>query len=127
MPHRGWIVVAVGSPISPADLPALCTTVRTRLEHSGAEVVVIDLGAVGVADAVTIDAMARLALTARRLGRAVQLRDAPSELHDLLAFTGLRDVVELGARLPLVLQGETEEREEALDVEEEAELDDPAV
>ena len=83
--------------------------------------VVIDLGAVVVPDAVTIDAMARLALVARRLGRRVQLRNAPDELAELLAFSGL------GGALPLVLQGQAEEREDALDVEEEAELDDPTV
>lgn len=119
--HRGSLVVAVGSQIAPGDLPALCAGVRSRLERSRAEMVVIDLGAVVAPDAVTIDAMARLALVARRLGRRVQLRDAPCELEELLAFTGL------GGVLPLVLQGETEEWEDAFDVEEEAHLDDPPV
>ncbi len=67
--------------------------------------------------------MSRLALTARRLGCAVELRDAPRDLVDLLAFTGLDDVV---GRLPLELQWEAEEREDAFDVEEERELDDPS-
>ena len=46
-PRRSSIVVVVGSPIAPADLPTLCAGVRARVERSAAEVVVIDLGAVG--------------------------------------------------------------------------------
>ena len=126
-PGRSSIVVAVGSPIAPVDLPTLCAGVRTRIERIGATVVVIDLGAVVVPDAVTVDAMARLALTARRLGCEVQVRDVPPEVQELLALTGLDDVVaELGG-LPRELEREPEEREDALHVEEEGELDDPAV
>jgi len=121
---RRSIVVAVGSQIAPSDLATLCSGVRARLGRSGAEVVVIDLGAVRAPDAVTVDAMARLALTARRLGCDVELRDAPADLVDLLAFTGLDTVV---GGLPLELQREAEEREDALDVEEERELGDPSV
>ena len=123
---RSAIVVVVGSPIAPADLSTLCSGVRARVERSTAEVVVIDLGGVD-ADAVTVDAMARLALVARRLGRAVELRDPPPALLELLAFTGLDAVVAgSGDELRVELQGEPEEREDPLDVEEEAELDDPA-
>ncbi len=140
--HRGSLVVAVGSQITPSDLPTLCAGVRSRLEQSGAGVVVIDLAAVAVPDAVTIDAMARLALVARRLGCRVQLRDAPDELAELLAFSGLGGVLPLEVQrqaeegitftglseaLPLEVQRQAEEREDAFDVEEEAELDDPTV
>jgi anti-anti-sigma regulatory factor len=124
---RRSIVVAVGSQIAPPDLATLCAGVRARLERSGADVVVIDLGAVRDPDAVTVDAMARLALTARRLGCEVELRDSPRELTDLLAFTGLGDVVADLGRRSVEVQGQSEERKDALDVEEEAELDDPSV
>ena len=87
----------------------------------------IDLGGMA-ADAVTVDAMARLALLARRLGRRVELRDVPPELEDLLAFTGLGGFVgEPAEELAVELHREPEEREHPLDVEEEAQLDDPAV
>jgi ABC-type transporter Mla MlaB component len=71
------------------------------------------------ADAVAVDALARLQLHARRLGVEIRLRQASSELRELLAFVGLHEVlgVETG--------GQTEEREERGGVEEERELGDP--
>jgi len=45
------------------------------------------------ADAVTVDALARLQLAARRHGCQVRLRGASDELRDLVAFMGLQDVV----------------------------------
>jgi ABC-type transporter Mla MlaB component len=48
----------------------------------------------GVAsDAVTVDALARLQLAARRHGCQVRLRGASMELRELVAFMGLRDVL----------------------------------
>ena len=44
-------------------------------------------------DAVAVDALARLQLAARRLGLELRLRHASSELQELLAFVGLRDVL----------------------------------
>jgi anti-anti-sigma regulatory factor len=72
-------------------------------------------------DAATIDALARLQLTAKRLGCECRLRHASTELRDLLVFAGLADVlrVEPGR--------EAEQREERLGVEEERQLDDPAL
>jgi anti-anti-sigma regulatory factor len=120
---RNSIVVAVGSPIAPADLPKLCAGVRARIERSGAAVVVIDLGAVAAPDAVTVDAMARLALTAKRLGCEVQVCDVPRVLRELLDLSGLGG---LGGS-PLEVQRQTEEWKDAFDIEEERELDDPSV
>jgi hypothetical protein len=48
-------------------------------------------------DVATIDSLARLQLTARRLGLELRLRHASSELQDLLAFAGLRDVLRIEA------------------------------
>jgi len=72
-------------------------------------------------DAVTVDALARFQLGARQLGFDVRLRGASTELRELLAFVGLDEVLRVEAR------GQAEEREEPLGVEEEAELDDPAL
>ena len=44
-------------------------------------------------DAVTVDALARLQLAARRYGCQVRLRGASRELLELVAFMGLADVL----------------------------------
>ncbi|TMM20708.1 MAG: hypothetical protein E6F97_10135 [Actinobacteria bacterium] len=72
------------------------------------------------ADAATLDLLARLQLAARRLGIEVRLLDATPELRELVAFAGLTGV------LPFEPEREAEQREEALGVEEEGQLDDPA-
>jgi hypothetical protein len=73
------------------------------------------------ADAVALDALARLQLAARRVGLELELCNASRELCCLITFTGLEEVlrVEPGR--------EAEEREKRLGVEEERELGDPAV
>jgi ABC-type transporter Mla MlaB component len=42
---------------------------------------------------VTVDALARLQLAARRHGCTVRLQNASSELLELVSFMGLRDVL----------------------------------
>jgi ABC-type transporter Mla MlaB component len=86
------IVFAVYGPITRADLPGLCDRVCALLEGSGADVAVCDARGVDP-DAVTIDALARLQLAARRHGCRVRLRNASPELLDLLDFMGLTDVL----------------------------------
>ena len=86
------IAFAIRGPIAPGDLPGLCQRVCALLETSGAALAVCDVSGVEP-DAVTVDALARLQLAARRHGCQVRLRHASSELHELLAFMGLRDVL----------------------------------
>jgi ABC-type transporter Mla MlaB component len=86
------IAFAIRGPIARADLPGLCRRVCELLERSGAELAVCDVRSVD-ADAVTVDALARLQLAARRHGCQVRLRHASTELRALLAFMGLRDVL----------------------------------
>jgi ABC-type transporter Mla MlaB component len=83
---------AIGGPIARADLPGLCARVCALLERSGAAVALCDVRGVDP-DAVTIDALARLQLAARRHGCQVRLRHASDELLDLVGFMGLRDVL----------------------------------
>jgi hypothetical protein len=45
------------------------------------------------ADAVTVDALARLQLAARRHDCQVRLRHASAQLNELVAFMGLADVL----------------------------------
>jgi hypothetical protein len=87
------IVVPFEIPLAPADLPRLCDRVGMLLEGSCAGVVLCDLSAVADPDAVTVDALARLELIARRLGREFRLRHASHELLELVAFMGLANVL----------------------------------
>jgi ABC-type transporter Mla MlaB component len=92
VPAPRTIAFAVDGPISRADLPGLCKRVCALLERSGADVALCDVRGVDP-DGVTIDALARLQLAARRHGCQVRLRNASSELLELVAFMGLRDVL----------------------------------
>ncbi len=90
-PAERPIAFAVTGPIARADLPGLCSRVCTLLERSSAGIAFCDVGGVEP-DAVTVDALARLQLAARRQGCQVRLRHASPELRELVAFMGLTDV-----------------------------------
>ena len=100
-PEANAIHVVISGPITPAAIAGLCDRVRLALEGSGADLVVCDVGTLVDPDCATVDALARLQLTARRLGRQVRLRNACGELQELLALVGLGDVVPLCAPLRL--------------------------
>lgn len=85
------IAFAIRGPIARGDLPGLCERVCALLERSGA-IVVCDVKGVEP-DAVTVDALARLQLAARRHGCRVRLRGASVELLRLVEFMGLADVL----------------------------------
>jgi len=89
-PHP--IAFAIEGPIARADLPGLCERVCALLEKNRAGVAFCDVRGVDV-DAVTVDALARLQLAARRRGCQVRLRQPSNELRELVAFMGLRDVL----------------------------------
>ena len=59
-----------------------------------AEVAVCDVAGI-VADAVAVDALARLQLAARRHGCRIRLEHTSAELRDLIVFMGLDDVLTL--------------------------------
>ncbi len=83
---------AIRGPITRADLPGLCDRVCALLTQSRADVVLCDVHGIEP-DAVTVDALARLQLAARRLGCQVRLRGASDQLLELVDFMGLRDVL----------------------------------
>lgn len=83
---------AVRGPIVRSDLPGLCDRVCSLLAEAGARTALCDVRGVEP-DAVTVDALARLQLAARRRGCDVRLRHASAELLDLVAFMGLTDVL----------------------------------
>ena len=90
-PHPRTIAFAIEGPIERSDLPGLCDRVCGLL-RGGAATALCDVDGVQ-ADAVTIDALARLQLAARRTGCHVRLRNASEELRELVAFMGLEDVL----------------------------------
>ncbi len=108
------IAFAVRGPIARADLPGLCDRVCRLLAESSPVVALCDVDGVHP-DAVTVDALARLQLAARRHGCRVLLRNASEDLRRLVELMGLTDVLSeammTGAR-PLMDQqaNPTEER-----------------
>jgi anti-anti-sigma regulatory factor len=119
-PEHGIIDVIVSGPISPAEIRPLCDRIHATLERSGATVVVCDVRAVVAADAAVVDVIARLQLTARRLGCEVRVRHAHPRLRELLQLMGLSGVVPLCSR-PSAVEGgrEVEQGEQPRRVEEE--------
>jgi ABC-type transporter Mla MlaB component len=119
------MVLVFDGPIARSDIPALCQRVRVVLEGGQTGPVVFDVGAITDRDAVTVDALARLQLTARRLGRNVRLRNASRELRELLGFVGLSGVVPCDPALPVDVERQAEQGEQVRRVEEEADPGDP--
>jgi ABC-type transporter Mla MlaB component len=86
------ITLAIWGPIERGDLPGLCGRVCALLSTTRASVALCDVAGVA-ADAVTVDALARLQLAARRQRCLIRLQGASDELRDLVAFMGLQDVL----------------------------------
>jgi ABC-type transporter Mla MlaB component len=92
-PEPQTVAFALDGSIARTELPLLCEHIAELLEKTGAEVVVCDVSEVA-SDAVSIDALARLQLVARRRGCQARLRGVSGELLDLFDFMGLRDVLD---------------------------------
>jgi hypothetical protein len=119
-------VLVIADPIADPDAAKLCERLRAVAQASGAEVIVCDVRALA-ADCRSVDALARLQLTARRLGRRIRLHRASHELEGLLSFVGLAEVVGGAGRTGLCVGGrgrQAEEREEPRRVEERVDRDD---
>ena len=86
------ITFAIWGPITREDLPGLCDRVCAMLERTGATAAHCDVTGV-LADAVTVEALARLQLAARRHRCRILLRGSSNELRCLVAFMGLEDVL----------------------------------
>ena len=107
--------------VSRADLKAACERLHALAGGGGLGAIACDVSELA-AEIAAVDALARLALVARRLGCPLKVRRASPELRDLVEFCGLSDA--LGVRGG---NGrEAEEREEPVDVEERVDPDDPA-
>jgi ABC-type transporter Mla MlaB component len=84
--------LVIRGPIERDDLPGLSGRVCAALRAAGPGETRCDVAGVEP-DAVTVDALCRLQLAAKRLGCSVRLTNASRELCDLIAFMGLRDVL----------------------------------
>ena len=89
------VAFAIRGPITRADLAGLCERVCGVLTESSADVAFCDVAGIEP-DAVTVDALARLQLGARRQGCLVLLRNASDTLVQLVDFMGLCDVLPEG-------------------------------
>lgn len=94
------IVLKLIGRVTPADVPLLCAQLQAQaVTGIGADAcpdtetgdVICDAGGLTVADLTAVNAIARLRLTARRLGRNVRVRNAGRELILLLDLVGLGD------------------------------------
>ena len=102
-PSQQPLVFEIWGPIARADMTGLCDRVCSLLHASGADAALVDVATVP-ADAVTVDALARLQLAARRLGCRMHLRGASEDLRRLVDFMGLQDVL---VRTPAAAEGRT--------------------
>lgn len=86
------IAMAIWGPIGRSDLPGLSDRICRLLCEARPALVCCDVAGVQ-ADAVTVDALARLQLAAARHGCRVLLTGAAESLRDLIALMGLDDVL----------------------------------
>jgi ABC-type transporter Mla MlaB component len=110
------------------DVPGACARLRALIGACDADVVVCDVGDLE-ADLAAVEVLARLRLTAQRLGCALRLRAPSRALEQMLAFCGLCDVLPLEGELGGIrwYGGQAEEREQPVRVEEGVEAGDPPV
>ncbi|MGH9025107.1 MAG: STAS domain-containing protein [Acidimicrobiia bacterium] len=116
-----FVVIAFGQEISRSQVLGFCARVRALLVYSEADAVICDLDTVACPSGVTLDVLARLQLTASRLGRDLRLRNTCHELECLLEFAGLAAVVGMGPERLLGARGQAEQRKQPGGVEEERE------
>jgi ABC-type transporter Mla MlaB component len=90
--ERSTTIVLAGS-IAPAEISALCRRVGLLLEDTEANEVICDVAGLLEPDAGTVDVLARLQLSARRLGGEIRFLGACGRLHELLHLMGLGSIV----------------------------------
>ena len=126
------LLVAIRGVFDRSSATRLGEVVGDLLLVTGASLAVCDVGGVTLPNAAAVDAVCRVRLAARRLGRRLRLRHASPELVDLLDLMGLCDIVVDASGGPLRpdgsgldRQGQAEEREPTGRVEEERDPVDP--
>ena len=117
-PERTVPSLAVSGNVGPHQARGLCDRVRESSEGSGPGPLPCECGGIADPDVGTIEALARMALAARRLGHRLELRATRPDLRELLVLVGLEE-------LAVEVVGQPEEREVARGVEEEGDPGDP--
>ncbi len=84
--------LAIRAPLKREDLPGLFARTCALLQLASPQLLSVEVAQIEP-DAVAVDALARLALAARRHGCAVQLRGASPQLELLIEFIGLADAL----------------------------------
>ena len=114
----GAISFALGAAVTRADVPALCADLAGRLRGRRGDVVVCDVAGVQRPDVVTVEALVRLRVTARRHGRRLVVAGAGPALLQLVGLLGLTDAL-------LQPGWQPEQREQVGGVEEVVDRGDP--
>jgi ABC-type transporter Mla MlaB component len=84
--------LAIRAPLRREDLPGLFERTCELLAAQAPELLLVEVAEIAP-DAVAVDALARLALAARRHGCSVLLRGAPPQLLLLVEFIGLAEAL----------------------------------
>jgi hypothetical protein len=123
--ERVWVVEPG---IDRAGIAAVCERFASFAAADPAQPLIIcDVGAVTDPDLVILSMLARMQLTARRLGCTIRLRRAQPRLTGLILFSGLGAVLPICSGLPLEAGWEAEQGEQPVHVEEVVDPPDPAV
>ncbi|MET9022363.1 STAS domain-containing protein [Actinopolymorpha sp. NPDC004070] len=120
----GALVVFLEGPIGRSEIPDLCARFEELLGEGPGRRVICDVAGLTECDAVAVEALARLQLTARRLGCHLWLRHAGCELRQLIALVGLADVV---PSLPTGMRVEPAERRSGIEAGRQPEQREPPV
>ncbi|WSB48096.1 STAS domain-containing protein [Streptomyces cellulosae] len=111
-------VLVLSGPLTSGEVSGPCEALCALLDGEGrGRVVVCDVAGLGPPGLAAVNLLARLQLTARRAGGRIRLRDPSPALCALLDLVGLRFETE----------GQPEQREPPLRVQEAVEPGDPAV
>ena len=109
------IRMVLEGPMVGADVRALCERLGSLLDAGRSDRVECECSALSDGDLRTVNALARLQLTARRRGAKLLLHGAPDALAELVSLVGLARILRLGVEVV----GQPEHREEAGSVQEE--------
>ncbi|HZM79544.1 MAG TPA: STAS domain-containing protein [Candidatus Limnocylindrales bacterium] len=124
MVNRVWVVEPG---IDHAGIAAACERFVSFMgDVPGDSVIICDVGAITRPDLATLALLARMQLTARRLGSGIRLHRAQDRLVELILFSGLGGVLPLSSELVRELGREAEQGEEPVHVEEVVDPLDPS-